>query len=316
MEDKETKKILCISALVIFCLFLILHYKDVVVVAEYFYSQHTIGVNILLVIAVFSLICALILYFIRSYISYAIKKYSKKYSEIITLNNKCIFPEVLEPVSYTRNVESKKAFDRFDLDNYLYGVIRDNFEEISEIYKRNIDYRKKYEDYLSEFGNILSGDSTDSAKQAKMPLSIFLFNENELIQANRIQKPYSDTMILCNVKYVSEKGKSRHFRNKSYTPEEVKDAIDNLSEYTKKKSWVDPQYERELMTDNLRYNILKRDGFKCQICGFGQKDGVKLHVDHIIPVSKGGRTVPSNLRTLCEACNMGKSAKYDMKGNN
>ncbi len=56
---------------------------------------------------------------------------------------------------------------------------------------------------------------------------------------------------------------------------------------------------------------MRRDGFKCQICGSTAKDGVKLHVDHIIPVSKGGKTEPKNLRTLCDRCNLGKSDKIE-----
>ena len=69
--------------------------------------------------------------------------------------------------------------------------------------------------------------------------------------------------------------------------------------------------QRRLMSDSIRYNVLRRDGFRCQICGATAKDGVKLHVDHIRPVSKGGRTEMSNLRTLCERCNMGKGAKLE-----
>ncbi len=69
--------------------------------------------------------------------------------------------------------------------------------------------------------------------------------------------------------------------------------------------------QRRLMSDSLRYDVLHRDGFRCQICGATQKDGVKLHVDHILPVSKGGRTEMSNLRTLCERCNMGKRDKIE-----
>lgn len=70
------------------------------------------------------------------------------------------------------------------------------------------------------------------------------------------------------------------------------------------------------MTDKLRYKIMKRDNFRCVICGASQKDGVKLHVDHIIPVSKGGKTIESNLRTLCDRCNLGKGASYDPNGVN
>lgn len=64
-------------------------------------------------------------------------------------------------------------------------------------------------------------------------------------------------------------------------------------------------------------DILKRDNFKCVICGrTPKKDGITLHVDHIIPVSKGGKTEPENLRTLCSICNLGKSDKYDENGLN
>lgn len=69
--------------------------------------------------------------------------------------------------------------------------------------------------------------------------------------------------------------------------------------------------QRRLMSASLRYDILRRDNFRCQICGVTAKDGYKLHVDHIVPVSKGGLTEPSNLRTLCERCNMGKGAKIE-----
>lgn len=69
--------------------------------------------------------------------------------------------------------------------------------------------------------------------------------------------------------------------------------------------------QRRLMSDSLRYDVMRRDGFRCQICGATQKDGVKLHVDHIFPISKGGKTEMSNLRTLCERCNMGKSDKIE-----
>jgi len=69
--------------------------------------------------------------------------------------------------------------------------------------------------------------------------------------------------------------------------------------------------QRRLMSDSLRYDVMRRDGFRCQICGATAKDGAKLHVDHIRPVSKGGRTEISNLRTLCERCNLGKGAKLE-----
>ncbi len=59
----------------------------------------------------------------------------------------------------------------------------------------------------------------------------------------------------------------------------------------------------------LRFRVMQRDNFRCCACGASPaKDPtVQLHVDHIIPWSKGGETVEENLQTLCSKCNLGKS---------
>jgi 5-methylcytosine-specific restriction endonuclease McrA len=61
----------------------------------------------------------------------------------------------------------------------------------------------------------------------------------------------------------------------------------------------------------MRYRVLRRDRFRCQICGRSPaKDlGVELHVDHIVPWSKGGQNTEENLRTLCSKCNLGRGQK-------
>lgn len=68
--------------------------------------------------------------------------------------------------------------------------------------------------------------------------------------------------------------------------------------------------EHAKVTRAMRYDVLRRDDFHCVRCGRGREDGVKLHVDHIVPVSRGGKTVMSNLQTLCEDCNCGKGNRY------
>jgi hypothetical protein len=57
----------------------------------------------------------------------------------------------------------------------------------------------------------------------------------------------------------------------------------------------------------LRAQVLMRDEAKCRLCGAAPSDGAKLQVDHIVPWSKGGATVLTNLQILCEQCNIGKS---------
>ncbi|MEI6285346.1 MAG: HNH endonuclease [Bacillota bacterium] len=58
----------------------------------------------------------------------------------------------------------------------------------------------------------------------------------------------------------------------------------------------------------MRFIIMSRDKFKCRVCGASPATEPKtiLHVDHIVPWSKGGETELENLQTLCSKCNLGK----------
>ena len=64
--------------------------------------------------------------------------------------------------------------------------------------------------------------------------------------------------------------------------------------------------ERKPISKRLRFEIFKRDEFKCQYCGITPPAGI-LEIDHITPVSKGGNNRSENLITACFDCNRGKS---------
>jgi hypothetical protein len=59
----------------------------------------------------------------------------------------------------------------------------------------------------------------------------------------------------------------------------------------------------------LRWQVFQRDKWKCVACGRNSHDGAILHVDHIIPRSRGGLDALNNFQTLCDICNIGKSNK-------
>ncbi|PFG44965.1 HNH endonuclease [Georgenia soli] len=69
--------------------------------------------------------------------------------------------------------------------------------------------------------------------------------------------------------------------------------------------------QRALMTARLRSHIKERDNHTCLSCGvsLAAEPHLLLEVDHIMPVSKGGLSVPENLQTLCWKCNRTKGAK-------
>ncbi len=67
------------------------------------------------------------------------------------------------------------------------------------------------------------------------------------------------------------------------------------------ESAVGPQ--RTAIPETVRLLVWIRDGGKCVRCG----SSLKLHFDHIIPVSKGGGSTEHNIQILCERCNLQKS---------
>jgi hypothetical protein len=64
--------------------------------------------------------------------------------------------------------------------------------------------------------------------------------------------------------------------------------------------------DRHQVSPKMRFAVLKRDGFRCKYCGGTPDQGYLLHVDHIVPFSKGGLTDMDNLVTSCSLCNIGK----------
>lgn len=94
-------------------------------------------------------------------------------------------------------------------------------------------------------------------------------------------------------------------------PSEIRERVEILARY--KFEMTEYQYnvdnQRKLMTLELRQQIIVRDSGICQICG-KKCDPSEIEIDHIKPVSKGGKTTPSNLQVLCSKCNRQKSNKW------
>ena len=65
--------------------------------------------------------------------------------------------------------------------------------------------------------------------------------------------------------------------------------------------------ERGKVSNRLRFRVYARDGHCCVKCGSRRN----LEIDHIIPISKGGKTRLDNLQTLCHRCNMKKGSDIE-----
>jgi len=101
------------------------------------------------------------------------------------------------------------------------------------------------------------------------------------------------------------------------TKEEQKELIQlcdsKIDEYIEKRGkniWKHRRVSSRAIPGSVRYQVLKRAGTKCESCGIDNSKRA-IEVDHIHPVSKGGKNELANYQALCYVCNSQKSNKDD-----
>jgi ATP adenylyltransferase len=78
--------------------------------------------------------------------------------------------------------------------------------------------------------------------------------------------------------------------------------LDEYKERRGKRIWQHRRMSAGYVSGTLRYEVLKRARFRCELCGVSA-DVRALEVDHIVPRNKGGTDDPDNLQALCYSCN-------------
>lgn len=242
-----------------------------------------------------------------------VKKTSERYQDILQLNQAYVFYDIQKRFEFCREVKSKAQFDRFNYERFLEENIENSVDSVRERIEEAQENICMLSEYNKHLRKIASFADKKKAKESKVPY-VFYKSIEKKITEKAILHPVTELDCLCKVMYTSPKGKNHYTNAKLYSLSDLvrhyNIVLDRIAMRETK------EYQRKKMTDSLRYDIMKRDGFRCVLCGRTAADGVKLHVDHILPVSKGGKTEADNLRTLCDECNLGKRDKYDEEGVN
>lgn len=193
-------------------------------------------------------------------------------------------------VTGKRNPSIEDYIDSFLIDGGISDVRRhhemvQNWKRTSEErVDKSILKRRRRKQYVA---------SLDDSRTFRFSLTR---NQTRYRQQNYARYPYtvgvSAGYFACDYTYLTKRNEQLKAISYACT----------LREYNSKN-------QRNRMTANLRKSIMERDDYTCQICGKYMPDGVGLHIDHIVPISKGGKSIPSNLQVLCSKCNGHKSNK-------
>lgn len=275
---------------------------------------------ILLIIALILTIFFIIIFSIRHYvIKTSVKKHSQFLAEALKLNKK------YDSIIYGGNgqyvidyaCKSKKQYDKYIIkeyvSGYLCGYIGEDVDRWRDIYKKIESNKENYEKYLKEFGIIKEKYWAKSYQKIGKETAFFIFTsyqytkyELKLCESQKIKAATSMSFTI-DVNYTSPQGRNHYSSKVAFQNEEILRIFDQVESGFVSQQSID--YQRSLMTNSKRFDILNRDNFTCQLCGRTAQDGAKLEVDHIYPVSRGGKTTDDNLQTLCYECNQGKKAK-------
>ena len=240
-----------------------------------------------------------------------VKRFSIPYTKLCSLNSKYSFHMNLpQTLVITHYFNSKQALERANSQELIPIVLYNN-NDARRVYTCIKTNRSLYDKYISEYRSADTSD--DIIEKSGIKSAKFYRVENKL--CNKVMLvPQRSIEIEIHFEYTSPGGRNQYSRVFTQNFESLEYSFSKMNERDRYR--IMAQIERSKMTDRLRYEVLTRDGHRCTICGASAADGAKLHVDHIKPVSKGGKTEYNNLRTLCERCNLGKGARYHEGGLN
>lgn len=214
-------------------------------------------------------------------------------------------------LSFETSVTSKARFDRFDLPALMNARILDHERWVEDEIDARLAATGYFDSYRQDFEAIareLLGTSTHPRLRAGRFAAI----EQKMYRRRMLAYPTPTAQVTTTVKYTSPKGQNSYSRSLQWDFAELRVGLRSAQLVRAQQSTAGAlrQRERNLMTPGLRMKILQRDNRRCQWCGASASDGASLHIDHVTPVSLGGRTTESNLQTLCRSCNIGKSNTF------
>ena len=152
-----------------------------------------------------------------------------------------------------------------------------------------------------------------AASVAEIAQSLLLTDRSQIEYYESITKNMVGKVLTRNRRLTSKEGDQYSLDGfEQLTRSEVEELIsccqERINNYVGSRGgriWAHRSKSAGYVSGSMRYNLLKKAKFRCELCGI-PADEKALEVDHIIPRNKGGSDDASNLQILCYSCNASK----------
>lgn len=243
------------------------------------------------------------------------KKFVYKHSicckQLNALDARYNFIEIpLDVIRY--DYDHEVNFNNVSCSDYLIGYMNDNLTDFTNALYDTAHNREAYilykEDVLKIDRNAGFDKEIKHFREKKLKkYETKLFNKY-LLEPTL----YLDVKVVLSYYDMGDNFKGR--KHYDFKEEEIKSYIGRLKNrsgyfYNDDEIWQAlTRYERGKVSLKLRFSIYERDNYTCKCCG---KHGYRndLEIDHIVPISRGGKSTYDNLQTLCHNCNYKKGSK-------
>lgn len=215
-------------------------------------------------------------------------------------------------------LDEEHTYDNFDYyemisceDYLIYQLQFGQYAVLREINKAKAN-EQKHDEYLREVARAaVFGEFAYPKNYRRKKLAAI---EKNLFQ-QEILTPGTKFSLAVTLHCAKMNGEIYAMKREIFGAEEIKTLIRRLNDkrgyfYNDRNVWdALCRVERGKVSNKMRFSVYERDGYRCKICG---KNGAfcDLEIDHIKPISKGGKSTYDNLQTLCRRCNKLKGNHY------
>lgn len=236
-----------------------------------------------------------------------IEQHSIAIKEIKYINEKYLFRKI-DYISFHESFDNNNYYDKLSPEDLLIYELINHKKQIKDNISNVIYNSNQYDLYKYDVSKIKKFGFFNSEENFRFKK--LLENIEKDMFKSLIKKPtvsYNIDVVISltniNMKVLNNKSASFNMLYIEHLLEQIEDKTNER--YNNKYIWdAICRIERAKVTNSLRFAIYKRDGYRCCKCGRKTED---LEIDHILPISKGGKTHPNNLQTLCKRCNKNKS---------
>jgi hypothetical protein len=206
-------------------------------------------------------------------------------------------------------IDNRAMFNDLTCEDYLIYQMA-NYKKIFYANQKASRNKSIFDYYIKEVNSCSFGRYSDKKLPCKINKLVRIEKDlfKEKIQAPTIELCVRVNLVLTNLYGNSRANKWAVFDSSAIDEIQKEVAQKRGTFYLNEHIWNSIcRVERSKVTNKIRFAVYQRDGHRCCKCG----NDNNLEIDHIIPISKGGKSNMDNLQTLCHSCNVEKGSRLN-----